>query len=386
MFIREALPSTITTAALLTMRAEGGQALLRVPVLYTDAGIHCMVGKEGDMQKMFHAWSELCSSVPVIGSLLVAVPALPERNTTMLDVYIINALMLGSVLGNDILQRAHGRLLKAAMAAGVIPCHATSMIKYIPGKVICGDGVGGHDDAARLLGHSNVDTALMHLLQGGLGDGVINSQHSVNGPSCSDDDADDGVCESSGEEQGEEQLVVAEQQYGSCDDEQTGSSIDDNDDEISQMKHVSNVRKRRCSDDDNVRSRKPRGEDDDDAEGSGGGHHHRESPAGGSVCSIAAAGNNNNVGEQHTPAHEGGTHKQSCSSSFKTAHQPSATILARHADGLRYRDAHTEGLFEVYMQSRMPLVCGDVWRWFYMHASLLMCKAYYTTTFPQQHR
>lgn len=363
------------------------QALLRVPMLCSEAGLHSMLKLADDgVGHVFNHWLSVSTHAPVLGSLLVAVPTGTQDST--MDITTVNALLLATMLGPLVIQRARGRLLKAALTAGVVAegCDLNTL-QYVPGQGFCAKHADQHGDAVAtrllaLLEHSNLATeaAWLHLLKGGLGGGMASSeggsQHTVNGPFNSDEDDSEGdECDGG---QGAGSLHGGNEAEGVVDHEgahgkEGASAVASRSDADSASKHVeqrqeaqqhveqqqgaqkhveqqqgSRKRPHCCADERVGVGWHGRHDDEDDEHGDKEGGdkctrpHHAAAAAAGGVYQWQGSGDH---GDNSSTG--GGDDKR---------HRQRGVGLARCADGLRYQDEQLEGQFVLYMQHAKPLV------------------------------
>lgn len=123
------------------------QALLRMPMICSQEAMAMFLSSKSP-QDFYSSWFDAASRNPVVGSVLVALPAL-AATTEQLDVWTANTLLLASALAPLVLQHAERRLLQATITCGALGSTPPSGVAYIPGQGFVAHTAG--DDAERLL-------------------------------------------------------------------------------------------------------------------------------------------------------------------------------------------------------------------------------------------
>lgn len=144
-------------------------ALTRIPMLCSQEAICDLM--ICNPKELVDTWVRHAHSVPAIGTLLVTVH--PDRTTTSerLDACIANALVLATMLGPTLIERAEHRLLQAALACNALPSDVP--LQYVPGKGFVVHG---------LSSNASVDTQMMADAQNsplGVVDGDFDDASSV---------------------------------------------------------------------------------------------------------------------------------------------------------------------------------------------------------------
>lgn len=340
--------------------------LLRIPVLCSHESMCALTSA----QDCFAAWIEQAAAAPIVGSLLVAVNSSQAASHIQhVDKYTANMLLLATMLGPMLIERAEARLLQVATATGVVLHQGGGVhnkIAYVPGRgFVCTgeDNAEEHDKvehnsvAVQLLdmlletrvwnsGERSVQQEVWQVVDDGAGDTTSSSDSSA--PSVH------------GSLQDEEEVGL-EQQQNQEEEEQVGGTRLRGPKEPKEPK---GPKRQRCVDDASSSIGHDEDYDDDDVDNNGHDHSFSkgttDSTGGASQAANSSSSNNNNS----KSAGGTGVHKRSkAENRCRTSTQEG---------GLVYADAQQEGRFVMYMQRDMAQVGRLVVVYFHRHVHIFV--------------